>query len=25
LEILAEICHPDLYDFGHYEIGWQRL
>ena len=24
-EILAEICHPDKYDFGHQGIGWSRL
>ncbi|MBT5038152.1 MAG: cobalamin-binding protein [Rhodospirillaceae bacterium] len=24
-EILAEICHPDLYQFGHEGTGWRRL
>lgn len=24
-EILAEIIHPDRFDFGHAEIGWTRL
>lgn len=24
-EILAEICHPDLYDFGHQGTGWRRV
>jgi iron complex transport system substrate-binding protein len=22
LEILAEILHPELFDFGHYGDGW---
>ncbi|MBT6857574.1 MAG: cobalamin-binding protein, partial [Rhodospirillaceae bacterium] len=25
LEILAELLHADLFDFGHLGIGWQRL
>ena len=25
LEILAELIHPDEFDFGHAEIGWQRI
>jgi iron complex transport system substrate-binding protein len=24
LEILAEIFHPDLFHFGHYQTGWTR-
>ena len=24
-EILAEICHPESYDFGHEGFGWRRL
>ncbi len=24
-EILAEICHPDMYQFGHEGTGWRRL
>jgi iron complex transport system substrate-binding protein len=25
LEILAELLHPDLFDFGHQGRGWERL
>jgi len=25
LEILAEILHPDLFDFGYQGIGWEKL
>jgi iron complex transport system substrate-binding protein len=25
LEILAEIMHPELFDFGHEGAGWRRL
>ncbi len=25
LEIAAEMLHPDVFDFGHEGIGWQRL
>ncbi len=25
LEIAAEMLHPDVFDFGHQGIGWQRL
>ena len=25
LEILAELCHPELFRFGHEGRGWQRL
>jgi iron complex transport system substrate-binding protein len=25
LEILAELLHPELFDFGHQGIGWERL
>jgi len=25
IEILAEIIHPDLFQFGHQERGWRRL
>jgi iron complex transport system substrate-binding protein len=25
LEILAELCHPELFDFGHEGEGWQKL
>jgi len=25
LEILAEILHPDHFDFGHEGRGWERL
>jgi iron complex transport system substrate-binding protein len=25
LEILAEIIHPDRFDFGHQGKGWEKL
>ena len=25
LEILAELLHSDLFDFGHEGLGWERL
>ena len=25
LEILAELLHPDLFDFGQEGLGWERL
>ncbi len=25
LEILAELLHPNLFDFGHQGLGWERL
>lgn len=25
VEVLAEICHPDVFDFGHRGEGWERL
>ncbi len=25
LEILAEICHPDRFNFGHRGTGWEKL
>ncbi|MDA1091534.1 MAG: cobalamin-binding protein [Proteobacteria bacterium] len=25
LEILAELLHPELFDFGHEGVGWERL
>jgi iron complex transport system substrate-binding protein len=25
LEILAEICHPDRFNFGHRGKGWEKL
>lgn len=25
LEIMAEICHPELWSFGHYGKGWIRI
>jgi iron complex transport system substrate-binding protein len=25
LEILAEICHPDLFNFGHHGQAWEKL
>jgi iron complex transport system substrate-binding protein len=25
LEILAEMLHPDVFDFGHEGEGWQKL
>ena len=25
LEILAELLHPDLFQFGHEGMGWERL
>jgi iron complex transport system substrate-binding protein len=25
LEILAEICHPDRFNFGHKGKGWDKL
>ena len=25
LEILSELLHPELFDFGHEGIGWERF
>ena len=25
LEILSEVLHPELFDFGHEGVGWERL
>ena len=25
LEILAELLHPELFEFGHQGVGWERL